>query len=314
MVLQNYALYPHLTVAGNLAFPLRATARYSALRRPFSWMLSPRYRRDWFSEHREIRARVKEAAQMLGIADLLNRRPHELSGGQRQRVALGKAIVRKPNVFLFDEPLSNLDTRLRTELRIELKRLHSKLGATGVYVTHDHEEAMDLGDRIVVMRAGRTEQIGTPWEIFRMPANRFVAAFFGSPAMNFIEGRLVEDGVSVLFAAGGAALPASRFHAARLRAHAGRPAVLGIRPDAITLSGNSASNSMKGRVAEFEAQGERAWVRIDEGNGNRILGRIAAGFSPAAGEVVAAMVDMEQAHYFAVDDEGRNLLRDAGAR
>src|SRR6195256_2707089 len=171
MVFQNYALYPHMSVAGNMAFGLKM--------RKF--------------EKSEIEARIKRAAEILGIGDLLHRKPRQLSGGQRQRVALGRAIVRDPKVFLFDEPLSNLDAKLRVQMRVELKKLHERLGTTAIYVTHDQVEAMTLGDRVVVMRDGRVQQVGDPMELYNEPANRFVAGFIGSPAMNFAAVRIAAE-------------------------------------------------------------------------------------------------------------------------
>ena len=165
MVFQNYALYPHMSVAGNMAFGLKM--------RKF--------------EKSEIETRIKRAADILGIDDLLHRKPRQLSGGQRQRVALGRAIVRDPKVFLFDEPLSNLDAKLRVQMRVELKKLHERLGTTSIYVTHDQVEAMTLGDRVVVMKDGVVQQVGEPLELYNTPANRFVAGFIGSPAMNFAD-------------------------------------------------------------------------------------------------------------------------------
>src|ERR1700748_735693 len=173
MVFQNYALYPHMTVFDNMAFGLKM--------RKF--------------DKPEIGKRVKEAADILGIQDLLKRKPRQLSGGQRQRVALGRAIVRHPQVFLFDEPLSNLDAKLRVQMRVELQKLHDRLGTTAIYVTHDQVEAMTLGDRVVVMRDGWVQQVGDPMELYNQPANRFVAGFIGSPAMNFAKVRMaVENG------------------------------------------------------------------------------------------------------------------------
>jgi multiple sugar transport system ATP-binding protein len=170
MVFQNYALYPHMTVAENMSFALRLQ-RYPKA---------------------EIKSRVEEAARMLDISDLIDRKPKQLSGGQRQRVAMGRAIVRHPKVFLFDEPLSNLDAKLRVQMRIEIKKVHQKVRTTTVYVTHDQVEAMTLADRVVVMNKGRIEQIGTPNELYHSPATRFVAGFIGSPAMNFVPCRLQE--------------------------------------------------------------------------------------------------------------------------
>src|SRR6516164_7816151 len=168
MVFQNYALYPHMSVYDNMAFGLKMR----------------KVNRD------DIRKRVYEAADVLGIRDYLNRKPRQLSGGQRQRVALGRAIVRHPQVFLFDEPLSNLDAKLRVQMRVELKKLHNRLNTTAIYVTHDQVEAMTLGDRVVVMRGGLVQQVGEPLELYNTPVNRFVAGFLGSPAMNFASVRV----------------------------------------------------------------------------------------------------------------------------
>ena len=170
MVFQNYALYPHMNVFGNMSFGLKLSKTPKA----------------------EILERVNEAAAILGLNELLHRKPHELSGGQRQRVAMGRAIVRKPSVFLFDEPLSNLDAKLRTQMRVEIKRLHQKVQSTTIYVTHDQVEAMTLADRIVVMRNGNIEQVGQPIELFQNPANTFVAGFIGSPPMNLVPARIVK--------------------------------------------------------------------------------------------------------------------------
>ena len=172
MVFQNYALYPHMNVFDNMSFGLRLSKTPKA----------------------EILERVKEAAAILGLEELLHRKPHQLSGGQRQRVAMGRAIVRKPSVFLFDEPLSNLDAKLRTQMRTEIKRLHQKVQSTAIYVTHDQVEAMTLADRIVVMRNGNIEQVGQPMELFQNPANTFVAGFIGSPPMNLVPARVVREG------------------------------------------------------------------------------------------------------------------------
>src|SRR6266513_1327882 len=171
MVFQNYALYPHMSVYDNMAFGLKM--------RKF--------------EKPEIAKRVREAADILGIGELLTRKPRQLSGGQRQRVALGRAIVRHPRVFLFDEPLSNLDAKLRVQMRVELKKLHLRLGTTAIYVTHDQVEAMTLGDRVVVMNDGYVQQVGDPLELYNEPANRFVAGFLGSPAMNFASLKVTAD-------------------------------------------------------------------------------------------------------------------------
>ncbi len=210
MVFQSYALYPYMNVYENIAFGLRARK-----------VPAP-----------EIDRRVREAAEMLGIAGLLDRQPRQLSGGQRQRVAIGRAIVRDPRVFLFDEPLSNLDAKLREEMRTEIKRLHQDIGKTMIYVTHDQVEAMTLADRIVLLKEGQIEQIGAPLEMFERPATRFVASFLGSPAINFVVGRVVrgEAGLAVRFGDGTElALPEARSE--KLGAWVDRDVVLGVRPE-----------------------------------------------------------------------------------
>src|SRR5213596_2985795 len=214
MVFQNYALYPHMTVFQNMSFGLR-------LKR---------------FPKKEIKQRVDEAARMLDITELLDRKPRQLSGGQRQRVAMGRAIVRNPKVFLFDEPLSNLDAKLRVQMRIEIKRVHQKVRTTTVYVTHDQVEAMTLADRVVVMNRGRIEQIGPPNELYHAPKTRFVAGFIGSPAMNFLPCRLEEDdGALRVRLSDDIVLPVPPSHAGRYRSHAGRPGLMfGLRPEHLT--------------------------------------------------------------------------------
>ena len=217
MVFQNYALYPHMSVASNMAFGLKM--------RKF--------------EKADIDARIKRAADILGIENLLGRKPRQLSGGQRQRVALGRAIVRDPKVFLFDEPLSNLDAKLRVQMRVELKKLHERLGTTAIYVTHDQVEAMTLGDRVVVMKDGLVQQVGEPLDLYNTPANRFVAGFIGSPAMNFAEVTLQENGGKPVAEAQGLRIVLPDALAARARIKAGRKATLGIRPEDIHIAGDA---------------------------------------------------------------------------
>src|SRR2546430_9061403 len=205
MVFQNYALYPHMSVYDNMAFSL---------------MLA--------GESREqTRSRVDEAALILGLSEYLGRYPRQLSGGQRQRVAMGRAIVRKPQVFLFDEPLSNLDAKLRVSMRTEIKALHQRLKTTSVYVTHDQIEAMTMADKIVVMNAGRVEQIGAPLELYDDPANQFVAGFIGSPAMNFLAGRMARNGAGFAVAVGGGGRPPLPV---RAQIPAGPEEAVGVRP------------------------------------------------------------------------------------
>jgi multiple sugar transport system ATP-binding protein len=209
MVFQNYALYPHMTVYQNMAFGL-------TLRK--------------FPKP-EIDQRVKDAAEILNIKELLDRKPKALSGGQRQRVAVGRAIVRKPKVFLFDEPLSNLDAKLRVQMRVELKKLHERLQTTIIYVTHDQVEAMTMGDRIVVMKDGLKQQVGPPLELYFHPANKFVAGFIGSPAMNFIEGELLSEGGAVYFQGPGMKLKIPADKASKLKGYPEKRVIFGVRPE-----------------------------------------------------------------------------------
>jgi multiple sugar transport system ATP-binding protein len=217
MVFQNYALYPHMSVYANMAFGLKMRK----------------------VDRSDIRKRVQEAADILGIQDYLARKPRQLSGGQRQRVALGRAIVRHPQVFLFDEPLSNLDAKLRVQMRVELKKLHNRLNTTAVYVTHDQVEAMTLGDRVVVMRGGVVQQVGEPLELYNAPVNRFVAGFIGSPGMNFAPARL-RDGDGKLHAdASGFGLELPGDIAARLRPYTGHDVIVGVRPEDLQVANGS---------------------------------------------------------------------------
>jgi multiple sugar transport system ATP-binding protein len=214
MVFQNYALYPHMSVYDNMAFGLKM--------RKF--------------EKPAIDQRVREAADILGIGELLKRKPRQLSGGQRQRVALGRAIVRHPRVFLFDEPLSNLDAKLRVQMRVELKKLHLRLGTTAIYVTHDQVEAMTLGDRVVVMKDGVVQQVGEPLELYNQPANKFVAGFIGSPAMNFAAVTVTEANGSLIAENSGLRIKLPDETAQRLRGHIGHEVTLGVRPEDLTVA------------------------------------------------------------------------------
>jgi multiple sugar transport system ATP-binding protein len=245
MVFQNYALYPHKTVFHNMAFGLQM--------RKF-----PRG---------EIEKRVREAAEILGIQDLLERKPRQLSGGQRQRVAVGRAIVRHPRVFLFDEPLSNLDAKLRVQMRVELKRLHERLQSTVIYVTHDQVEAMTLGDRIVVMKDGSIQQIGEPLEVYSRPRNKFVAGFIGSPAMNFIDASMAEvDGKLYAETAGiRVAVPADRCRC--LASYKSQKVTLGIRPEDLqeAHSGSSAKVSFETMVEVVEPLGSEILLDVRVG-------------------------------------------------
>src|ERR1700676_4190314 len=217
MVFQNYALYPHMTAYENMSFGLRLRKVAKA----------------------EIRQRVEHAARILDITDLLDRRPKALSGGQRQRVAMGRAIVRNPRVFLFDEPLSNLDAKLRVQMRVELKKLHLRLGTTAIYVTHDQIEAMTLGDRVVVMKDGVVQQVGEPLELYNQPANKFVAGFIGSPAMNFAAVTVTEANGSLIAENAGLRIKRPDETPQPLRSHIGHEVTLGVRPEDLTVAGTA---------------------------------------------------------------------------
>ena len=284
MVFQNYALYPHLDVRSNLSFGLERRRKKLSLSRD------------------DIAKKVEATAANLGIENLLERLPKQLSGGQRQRVAVGRALVRDPAVFLLDEPLSNLDARLRVETRAELRMLHRQLQATMLYVTHDQEEAMSLGDRMVVMHQGRVQQVGRPMDIYNQPANRFVAGFVGSPAMNFFEGEIKADGESVAFQTeAGSLIPLPTLE------HRG-PAVLGIRPERVELHPESHPGRLSAEVVAVERYGDRgdALVAID-GITGRVVVRSGAMDLPDEGQRVFVSVPVEHAHLFEPGECGARL-------
>ena len=242
MVFQSYALYPHMTVRDNLAFPLK-------LRK---------------MDKQAIDARVNEAAETLGITEFLDRKPKALSGGQRQRVAIGRAIVREPKVLLMDEPLSNLDAKLRNQMRAEIIKLRQRINSTFIYVTHDQTEAMTLGDRIVIMKDGEVQQVGTPQEVFEHPSNLFVAGFIGVPQMNFFDAELVRDGDAYSVRVGDAVVVPSAEKQARLAAHdvTSQPITLGIRPEHISLASGDAA-TLVGTVDVSEMMGSSVHVHLD---------------------------------------------------
>jgi multiple sugar transport system ATP-binding protein len=247
MVFQSYALYPHMTVYQNLAFGLETAGIDTAI----------------------IKERVATAAGILRIEELLSRRPKALSGGQRQRVAIGRAIVREPRLFLFDEPLSNLDAELRVQMRVELARLHKRLGATMIYVTHDQTEAMTMADKIVVLREGRVEQVGTPLDLYNEPANRFVAGFIGSPKMNFLEGTLldVQDGHAMVDIAG---LTSMRLPIASSTARRGDKVAVGVRPEHL-LVGSGGDVELSVLVALTEQLGDETFIYGTLANGETLV-------------------------------------------
>jgi multiple sugar transport system ATP-binding protein len=297
MVFQNYALYPHMTVRRNMAFGLLRRRRHGGLMGLFRGA-------ERRAELAAIDRRVDEVARTLGIEPYLDRLPRALSGGQRQRVALGRALVRDPQVFLFDEPLSNLDARLRIETRAEIREMHRRTRATMVYVTHDQEEAMTLADRMVVMRSGIVHQVGTPEECYARPADRFVAGFVGMPVMNFVEGR-VEPGA---FVGGGLrlALPAGRWPALPEG-----PIVLGLRPDRIGVTPGPAADGdgVQATVRAIERLGDRMDVVLDAG-GTRLVARIGNDERLREGEAARLALDMGAAHLFGPGEAGARV-RDA---
>jgi len=276
MVFQSYALYPHMDVAANMGFGLKFAGTPKA----------------------EIEARVGEAARILQLEPLLKRRPRELSGGQRQRVAIGRAIVRKPQVFLFDEPLSNLDAALRINTRVEIAKLHKLLAATIVYVTHDQVEAMTLADKIVVMNHGRIEQQGKPLELYYKPANLFVAGFIGSPAMNFFPGTVTPDGID-LGADGMLAVP---LPAAGL----GCKVTLGIRPEHMRIAGDEGGGPRLATVVELvERLGETGYVHLRLPSGTVAIAEIRGDTGLRTGDHAAVALDPAHLHLFGPD--GRRI-------
>jgi multiple sugar transport system ATP-binding protein len=308
MVFQNYALYPHMTVYQNLAFGLLLRRRYARWDNPIGLLLWPERYRAARAERAEIDRRVRAAATLLGIESLLDRRPAALSGGQRQRVALGRAIVRSPQAFLFDEPLSNLDARLRVEMRAELRTLHRQVQTTTIYVTHDQEEAMTLGDRVVVMKDGRIQQSGTPFEVYRFPVNRFVAGFIGTPPMNFLTGRLTHQGHDLYFDEGDNRLRLCPDHRERLLPWVGQTVLLGIRPEHLLPPGTLADACrLRLSIRALEPLGERMDAVGSTSAHERIVCRLPADTPIREGQIAELEVDMQRVHVFAADDEGRNL-------
>ena len=281
MVFQNYALYPHMTVAGNLAFSLRLRGLSQA----------------------DIARRVAEAAALLELDGLLDRRPAQLSGGQRQRVALGRALVRHPAAFLLDEPLSNLDAKLRASTRVEIARLQRRLGATMIYVTHDQVEAMTLGQRVVVLDGGRVQQIGTPTEIYRQPASTFVAGFFGSPAMNFVSAKVTAP-ATLTMADATVDLPAGFLDRhAGLAGEAGQALIVGMRAEDLRLLPVT-DGLLPGTVEFVEVVGSEAYVTLKTGSGE-ISVRTPAEGCPAVGSSGSLAVDVEQMHFFSATTQLR---------
>jgi len=274
MVFQGLALYPHMTVRENMAFGLAARKAPAT----------------------EIDLRVNEAARTLGLTDYLRKRPRELSGGERQRVALGRALVRQPRVFLFDEPLSSLDAQLRQELREELARLHRLTRTTSIYVTHDQKEALSLGTRVAVFRSGRLRQIGTPEAIYNDPRDLFVARFVGDPAINLIEGEIALDDGRARFRAAEFSFPVPSS-----AGHAG-PVIMGIRPEAASL-GNPADSSTRATVDRVERLGGETLIHLRSVAGRQVLRAEPREALPSAGDIVGLLVDPRRALFFDANGE-----------
>ncbi len=299
MVFQNYVLFPHMSVYRNMAFGLHLRRRQLGM------------------THAQIRARVVSTAEALGLAEVLERSPRALSGGQKQRVALGRAMVRQPQAFLFDEPLSHLDAKLRVETRAELKKLHRRLQITTLHVTHDQEEAMTLGDRIAVMKGGRIHQCAPPLEVYRRPANRFVAGFIGTPGMNFLPGRM-EGAQAFAYANGLLRLPAALATAAAR--YGGGSLVLGMRPEALSptpFTGQGPDeNFIRAKMSWVEPLGDRVDISLVTEGGqvlvcrsdSQVFGKL------AMDGIISIYVDLGRVHLFEPGDDGVNitLTRESG--
>lgn len=292
MVFQNYALYPHMTVYDNMAFGLKLR----------------KYPKD------EIDKRVKEAAKILGIENLLTRRPKELSGGQRQRVAVGRAIVRQPKAFLFDEPLSNLDAKMRIETRAELKKLHRRLQTTTIYVTHDQEEAMTLGDKIVVMMDGEIQQYATPLTVYHKPENRFVAGFVGTPPMNFFNGKIIAENEGLYFYDGVNKLLMPERFKNTLVAYKDKEVVMGIRPEYFypepvgEFAGKE--NSIKVKIEIIEPLGDRIDVYMSCPTHPHIVARIDSRAKVNEDTEAIMYIAINRIHIFEPGPTGKNITKD----
>lgn len=284
MVFQNYALYPHMTVYDNMAFGLKLR-KYPKI---------------------EIDSRVREAATILGIEKLLHRKPRELSGGQRQRVAVGRAIVRKPLVFLFDEPLSNLDAKMRIQMRTEIKKLHIKLQTTMIYVTHDQAEAMTMGERIVVMKDGLIQQIADPITLYDKPVNRFVAGFIGTPPMNFVKGNIINKDGKLFFDEGKFRVRVIEAMAKPLEPCMGKEVVFGIRPediyDKLFVSDAPPENTIKATCEVIEPMGSEAYLYLSTGRSS-LVAKVGGHNKPTLNQDMDLVFDMSKVHFFDKDTD-----------
>jgi multiple sugar transport system ATP-binding protein len=289
MVFQSYALYPHMSVYENMAFALKLRHLPKAT----------------------IDEKVKKAAKILMIEHLLERKPKALSGGQRQRVALGRAIVRDPKCFLFDEPLSNLDAKLRVEMRAEIKQLHMSLNATTVYVTHDQEEAMTLGDRVVVMHQGVVQQCAGALEIYHHPTNRYVAGFLGSPPMNFFTGKLVEEAGGLCFDEGTGKLPVADWAKEQLKPHVGKEVVMGVRPESIADQSHARfktnGNALPMRVTLVQPLGDKMDVYLATDKHAKAVAHVDSFAGVKAGDNLSLYFDMNRVHFFEPGEIGPKL-------
>ena len=279
MVFQNYALYPHMDVYNNMAFGLKL--------RKFP--------------KKEIDQRVEEAAEILGIENLLKRKPKQLSGGQRQRVAVGRAIVRKPKVFLFDEPLSNLDAKLRVAMRAEISKLHRRLEATIIYVTHDQVEAMTMASRIFIMNDGRLQQSGSPLDVYKQPTNKFVAGFIGSPAMNFVEANLVKEGEDYIIDAESFKVKTDSKNNSKLKPYAGKKVIFGIRPEDLYdkkfAPNDLTCNAIKTKVEVIEPLGAEIFIYLTIGK-HSLVGKMDSQTQVKVEESMEVVIDMKKTHIF----------------
>ncbi len=278
MVFQNYALYPHMTVYDNMAFGLKL--------RKF--------------KKSEIDKRVRDAGDILGISELLDRRPKALSGGQRQRVAVGRAIVRKPEAFLFDEPLSNLDAKMRVQMRVEISKLHTRLETTMIYVTHDQVEAMTMGDRIVVMKDGLIQQVAPPTELYDKPVNRFVAGFIGTPPMNFFKGMLLSEGGNLIFKEESFAVVVPEMWKDKLGPHIDKPIWFGIRPEDVgSQQARQLTNpaKIKASVEVIEPMGSETYLYLNTGK-HSFIARTESHVRTSVGEQLELPIYIEKAHFY----------------
>lgn len=285
MVFQNYALYPHMNVRENMAFGLKLKKFSKA----------------------EIEKRINEASKILGLDQLLDRKPGQLSGGQRQRVALGRAIVREPQVFLMDEPLSNLDAKLRVQMRTEISKLRQRLGVTVVYVTHDQTEAMTMGDRIVIMKDGVIQQVGTPDQVYHYPENLFVAGFIGSPAMNFIKGKIVKEGEKVYFVAEPklkVELTKEQGNMVLKNGYENKGIIMGVRPEYFTSDKDVTNNNALDAVLDVvENMGSEYYIYFSNVCNQEIIAKLKMDHSPRSGDKLQVGMYIEKVHFFDPETE-----------